>query len=240
MDESGTAGPMAALKAKVKNPKARVILLEKANVKRSGAIAMGMDGLNNAVIPGHSSPEQYTKEITIANDGVCDQAPVLKYAQRCYDIIRELDGFGIRFQKDEHGELAVGNVHHLGSYVLPLPNGATRKKALYRQLRRVQLLITNRFMATRLLTGRDGRVAGAIAVNTRTAEFLVVRAKAVILCAGAAGRLGLPASGYLYGTYENAANAGDGYAMAYHAGARSEERRVGKEWGIRWRAGSEE
>ena len=33
----GTAGPMAALKAKLKNPKANVVLLEKANVKRSGA-----------------------------------------------------------------------------------------------------------------------------------------------------------------------------------------------------------
>ena len=40
----GTAGPMAALKAKRKNPDATVILLEKANVKRSGAISMGMDG----------------------------------------------------------------------------------------------------------------------------------------------------------------------------------------------------
>jgi len=58
----GTAGPMAALKAKIKNPKATVILLEKANVKRSGAISMGMDGLNNAVIPGYATPEQYTKE----------------------------------------------------------------------------------------------------------------------------------------------------------------------------------
>jgi succinate dehydrogenase/fumarate reductase flavoprotein subunit len=215
----GTAGPMAAYKAKLKNPKARVILLEKANVKRSGAISMGMDGLNNAVIPGHSSPEQYTKEITIANDGICDQAPVLKYAQRCFEIIQELDRFGIRFLKNENGDFAVRRVHHLGTYVLPMPNGDTVKKALYRQLRRVQLLISNRFMATRLLRGNDGRVAGAIAVNTRTAEFLTVRAKAVILCAGAAGRLGLPASGYLYGTYENATNAGDGYAMAYHAGA---------------------
>jgi succinate dehydrogenase/fumarate reductase flavoprotein subunit len=74
-------------------------------------------------------------------------------------------------------------------------------------------------MATRLLTGSDGRIAGAIAVNTRTAEFLVLKAKAVILCCGAAGRLGLPTSGYMFGTYENAANSGDGYAMAYHAGA---------------------
>lgn len=215
----GTAGPMAALKAKKKNPDAKVILLEKANVKRSGAISMGMDGLNNAVIPGHATPEQYVKEITIANDGICDQAAVLKYAERCYSIIQELDSFGIRFLKDENGEFDVKKVHHIGTYVLPMPNGETVKKALYRQLRRARLLISNRYMATRLLNGKDGRIAGVIAVNTRTAEFLVIKAKSVILSMGAAGRLGLPTSGYLYGTYENAANSGDGYAMAYHAGA---------------------
>src|SRR5437868_10416998 len=177
----GTAGPMAAYKAKRRNPGARVVLLEKANVKRSGAIAMGMDGLNNAVIPGHATPEQYTKEITIANDGICDQAAVYKYASRCFEVIQELDQFGIRFQKTQNGDFDVKKVHHLGSYVLPMPNGDTVKKALYRQLRREQVLISNRYMATRLLTGRNGRVAGAIAVNTRTAEFLVVRAKSVIL-----------------------------------------------------------
>ena len=56
-------------------------------------------------------------------------------------------------------------------------------------------------------------------MNTRTGEFVVVGAKAVILATGPCGRLGLPASGYLYGTYENPTNAGDGYSMAYHAGA---------------------
>ncbi|MGO4712690.1 fumarate reductase/succinate dehydrogenase flavoprotein subunit [Bradyrhizobium sp. 2TAF24] len=215
----GTAGPMAAYKAKRRNPAARVVLLEKANVKRSGAIAMGMDGLNNAVVPGYATPEQYTKEITIANDGIVDQAAVYKYASRCFDMIQELDSFGIKFQKTENGDFDVKKVHHLGSYVLPMPNGDTIKKALYRQLRRERVLISNRFMATRLLTAADGRIAGAIAVNTRTAELLVLRAKTVILCAGAAGRLGLPHSGYLWGTYENATNSGDGYAMAYHAGA---------------------
>ena len=205
----GTAGPMAAYKAKRRNPAARVVLLEKANVKRSGAIAMGMDGLNNAVIPGYATPEQYTKEITIANDGICDQAPVYKYAARCFDIIQELDRFGIKFQKNENGDFDVKKVHHLGSYVLPMPNGDTVKKALYRQLRREKVLISNRYMATRLLTGRDGQIAGAIAVSTRSAEFLVLRAKTVILCAGAAGRLGLPQSGYLWGTYENATNSGE-------------------------------
>lgn len=216
----GTAGPMAALKAKLKNPKANVILLEKANVKRSGAISMGMDGLNNAVIPGYATPEQYVKEITIANDGIVDQKPVLKYAENCYSIIEELDSFGIRFLKNENGDFDVKKVHHIGTYVLPMPNGDTVKRALYRQLRRARLLITNRYMATRLLVGANGRVAGAIGVNTRSGELLTIRAKAVILCMGAAGRLGLPTSGYMFGTYENAANSGDGYAMAYHAGAK--------------------
>jgi len=214
----GTAGPMAALKAKRKNPKANVVLLDKANVKRSGAISMGMDGLNNSVIPGYATPEQYTKEITIANDGICDQAPVYRYAERCYEIIQELDSFGIRFQKDNNGEYDVKKVHHIGTYVLPMPNGDTVKKALYRQLRKSRINVINRYMATRLLKS-ESRIAGAICVNTRTAEFLVIKAKAVIMCLGAAGRLGLPSSGYLYGTYENATNSGEGYTMAYHAGA---------------------
>ncbi len=87
-----------------------------------------------------------------------------------------------------------------------MPNGDTVKKALYRQIRRKRILVSNRFMATRLLTANDGRIAGATAVNTRTAEFLVLRAKTVILCMGAAGRLGLPHAGYLFGTYENPTN----------------------------------
>jgi succinate dehydrogenase/fumarate reductase flavoprotein subunit len=215
----GTGGPMAAIKAKEKNPELRVILMEKANVKRSGAISMGMDGLNNAVIPGHATPEQYVKEITIANDGIVHQPAVMAYARRSFSMIQYLDSLGVKFEKDETGEYNVRKVHHMGTYVLPMPEGHHVKKALYRQLRRLRVDITNRFMATRLLTAPDGRIAGAIGVNTRTSEFLIVRAKAVVLACGAAGRLGLPASGYLFGTYENPTNCGDGYAMAYHAGA---------------------
>jgi len=215
----GTAGPLAAYKAKSANPALKVVLLEKANVKRSGAIAVGMDGLNNAVVPGFATPEQYVREITIANDGIVYQKAVLAYAERSFEMIRELDDWGVKFQKDENGDYDVKKVHHLGTYVLPMPEGGSVKKILYRQLRKAQVLISNRFMATRLLKGADGRIAGAIAVNSRTADILVIRAKAVILAAGAAGRLGLPASGYLWGTYENPTNSGDGYAMAYHAGA---------------------
>jgi succinate dehydrogenase/fumarate reductase flavoprotein subunit len=215
----GTAGPMAAAKAKEANPQLRVLLLEKANVKRSGAISMGMDGLNNAVVPGFATPEQYVKEITTANDGIVNQKTVMAYAQNSYAMIEELDRWGVKFEKDETGDYAMRKVHHMGTYVLPMPEGHDIKKVLYRRLKRVRVEITNRLVATRLLTAEDGSIAGAMAFDCRTGDFHVIRAKTVILSTGAAGRLGLPASGYLFGTYENPTNAGDGYSMAYHAGA---------------------
>ncbi|OGA11433.1 MAG: fumarate reductase/succinate dehydrogenase flavoprotein subunit [Betaproteobacteria bacterium RIFCSPLOWO2_02_64_14] len=215
----GTGGPMAAVKAKQRNPQLRVMLLEKANVKRSGAISMGMDGLNNAVIPGHATPEQYTKEITIANDGIVLQKAVLAYAENSFDMINELDRWGVKFEKDETGDYAVRKVHHLGTYVLPMPEGHHMKKILYRQLKKCRVDVTNRVVATRLLTDAEGKIAGALGFDCRSGDFVVIRAKAAILCTGAAGRLGLPSSGYLFGTYENPTNAGEGHAMAYHAGA---------------------
>jgi len=70
----GTAGSMAALSAAQHG--AEVLLLEKAHVRHSGALAMGMDGVNNAVIPGKATPEDYVADITLANDGIVNQAAV--------------------------------------------------------------------------------------------------------------------------------------------------------------------
>lgn len=217
----GTAGTMAALTAAEHG--SSVLLLEKAHVRHSGALAMGMDGVNNAVIPGRAEPDDYVAEITRANDGIVDQSTVRQTAVRGYGMVRRLESYGVKFEKDEHGEYAVRQVHRSGSYVLPMPEGKDVKKVLYRQLRRREMRerirIENRVMPVRILTGDDGRAIGAAAFNTRTGAFVTVRAGAVVLATGPCGRLGLPASGYLYGTYENPTNAGDGYAMAYHAGA---------------------
>jgi succinate dehydrogenase/fumarate reductase flavoprotein subunit len=214
----GTAGSVAAIKGKEALPEGEVLLLEKANVKRSGAIALGMDGVNNAVVPGHATPEQYVKEITMANDGIVNQRAILAYARESFGMIQELESWGVKFQKTPNGDYDVKKVHHKGSYVLPMPEGYDIKKILTRQIRQRGVRVENRVMATRILL-EEGRAVGALGFNVRTGEFVVIRAKAVILACGACGRLGLPASGYLMGTYENPANAGDGYAMAYHAGA---------------------
>ncbi len=214
----GSAGSVAAIKAKEAMPDRTIMLLEKANIRRSGAITMGMDGLNNAVMPGHAEPEDYVKEITLANDGIVNQRALLRYAQSSAEMVSELDSWGVKFQKTSTGEFDMKKVHHNGRYVLPMPEGYDLKKILCRKIRRVGVRVENRIMATRLLLD-SGRVAGAMGFNTRTGEFVVIRAKAVILSCGACGRLGLPASGYLYGTYEMPTNAGDGYSMAFHAGA---------------------
>jgi succinate dehydrogenase/fumarate reductase flavoprotein subunit len=214
----GTAGTMAGIKAKQANPNGDVLILEKANIRRSGAIAMGMDGVNTAVIPGHSTPEQYVREVTIANDGIVNQKAVYQTGSLGFSVIQELESWGVKFQKDAQGNYDLKQVHRVGKYVLPMPEGKDLKTILTRQVKRHKVRVTNRVMATRVIV-QDGRAIGAVGFDVRNGDFVVIQAKAVILCTGACGRLGLPASGYLYGTYENPTNAGDGYAMAYHAGA---------------------
>src|ERR1700761_2445821 len=167
----GTAGCVAAIKAKESLPNGQVVLLEKANVKRSGAIALGMDGVNNAVIPGHATPEQYVKEITMANDGIVNQAAVLAYAQQSFDMIQELESWGVKFQKTASGDYDVKKVHHKGSYVLPMPEGYDIKKILLREIRRRGITVENRVMATRILMD-GGRAAGALGFNVRDGEFV--------------------------------------------------------------------
>src|ERR1700761_8080536 len=167
----GTAGSVAAIKAKEALPDGTVLLLEKANVKRSGAIALGMDGVNNAVIPGHATPEQYVREITMANDGIVNQKAILAYAQQSFPMVQELESWGVKFQKTASGDYDVKKVHHKGSYVLPMPEGYDIKKILLREIRRRGITVENRVMATRILMD-GGRAAGALGFNVRDGEFV--------------------------------------------------------------------
>ena len=124
-------------------------------------------------------------------------------------MIQELDRWGVKFQKTDAGDFDVKKVHHKGSYVLPMPEGYDLKKILTRMHQaRGRAAWINRVMATRVCSRTASASPAWSGFDTRDGEFTVIRAKAVILCCGASGRLGLPASGYLYGTYENPANAG--------------------------------
>ena len=194
----GTAGTMAALTAAEHG--AQVLLLEKAHVRHSGALAMGMDGVNNAVIPGKATPEDYVAEITRANDGIVNQRTIYQTATRGFAMVQRLERYGVKFEKDEHGEYAVRRVHRSGSYVLPMPEGKDVKKALYRVLRqrtmREKIRIENRLVPVRVLT-ENGRAVGAAALNSRTGEFVVGRRQSRhprhrAVRAARAARIGIP------------------------------------------------
>lgn len=126
----GTAGTMAALTAAENG--AQVLLLEKAHVRHSGALAMGMDGVNNAVIPGKAEPEDYVAEITRANDGIVNQRTVYQTATRGFAMVQRLERYGVKFEKDEHGEYAVRRVHRSGSMCCPCPRARTSEGAVPR------------------------------------------------------------------------------------------------------------
>ena len=75
----------------------------------------------------------------MANDGIVHQKAVMAYAQGSYPMIQLPRPLGVKFQKDGSGDYDVRKVHHMGTYVLPMPEGHHVKKILYRQLRRLQV-----------------------------------------------------------------------------------------------------
>src|SRR3954467_15207664 len=98
--------------------------------------------------------------------GIVNQKAVLAYALRSFDMIQQLDGWGVKFQKTESGDFDVKKVHHKGAYVLPMPEGYDLKKILTRMIRRSGVRVVNRVMGTRILLD-EGRVAGIVGLDTR-------------------------------------------------------------------------
>lgn len=213
----GSAGCMAAIKAKEANPNLKVTIVEKAHAKRSGAIARGMDAMNIVVIPGLSSPSDYVEVMRIKCASILDEELCYLMAERSFPMIKELEEWGVEFIRDTSGNYRTYQVHPKGKFLVPM-KAPDLKVILYEKACDNGVEIINHTMVTGL-TAKKNRVSGAVCLNTRTGEVFHIKAKAVILATGAAGRFGLPSSGYLYGTYEFPGNAGDGYSLAYHVGA---------------------
>ncbi len=213
----GSAGSLAAIVAKEQNPDADVIIIEKGEIHRSGSIAMGMDALNIVVQPGISTPEEYLNSARIATDGILDYKPSYVMAERSYSILKRLEGWGIRFPKDEQDKYISLQVHAKGKFLLEM-DSPDLKLVLAEKIKEAGVQVLNRTMVTSLLETK-GKVHGAMGFNLRTGEFVVVSAKATILANGGCARFSLPNSGYLYGLFDYPGNAGDGYSLAYRAGA---------------------
>jgi len=213
----GSAGCMAAIRAKELRPDAKVVIFEKGQIQRSGSLCCGMDGLNIVAVPGKDSPELYVEDSTIYAEGIEDYGPSYRMAERSYELMLKLERWGMHFPKDKDGEYTRLKVHHRGKFLVAM-DAPQLKTMLADKVLKAGVTVVNRTSATGLLT-KDGRVVGATGLNLRTGEFVVCKAKAVILTTGGCARFGLPNSGYLFGTYDFPGNTGDGYALAYQAGA---------------------
>ncbi|WP_147509860.1 FAD-binding protein, partial [Acinetobacter baumannii] len=106
------------------------------------------------------------------------QTTVYAYAKHSFTTIQQLDQWGIKFEKDETGDFAVKKVHHMGAYVLPMPEGHDVKKVLYRQLKRAQVKINNRIVTTKLLKNEHGAINGVLGCDCRSGDFYVIKTKA--------------------------------------------------------------
>ncbi len=212
----GSAGCMAAIRAKEVAPDLRVAVMEKGDLMYSGCIAMGMDALNIVAIPGFTTPELYLEATTLACEGVVDGAPSYEMAARSWELLKKLEGWGVHFPK-KNGKYETLRVHPKGEFLVSMKE-PDLKKIIARKVYEMGCRVINRTMAFELMMEGD-RVAGVLGYNVRTGELIVCRAKAVIICSGGLARFSLPNSGYLYGVYDFPGNTGDGWVMSYRAGA---------------------
>ena len=83
----GSAGCMAAIRAKEIDPDARVVVFEKGDMLYSGSIARGMDALNIVADHDENTPELYVESSGLACEGILDAPPSYVLAQRSIPLL---------------------------------------------------------------------------------------------------------------------------------------------------------
>ena len=219
----GSAGCMAAIAAHDDAPDLNITIFEKAHMRRSGTLATGMDALNVVAVPGLSTPEDYVKGVDIDHThGVIDEDLHYVLAEKSFAMLKKLEAWGVGFEKDDTGQY-VGTPVFYGDcpgdkFTIPMA-GIDLKLILSKNVSKRKIKVLNHTITTSLLADSE-KVYGACGFNLRTGKFIACSAKSVVLASGGCGRFGIPSSGYMYGTFDFPGNAGDGYSMAYQAGAR--------------------
>lgn len=213
----GSAGTMAAIRAQELFPQHKVVVFEKGDFQYAGSIPRGMDALNIVTVPGVGTPEEFVLSNRLYCHEICDDHKSYALAERSFPLLKKLEAWGVRFPK-VNGQYDITTLHPGGRYTVTMDE-PDLKQILVEKALAGGCRVENRTMAVGLL--KEGpAVAGAVGLNVRTGERIICRAKAVMLAAGGTARFGVPASGYLYGVYDNPCNTGDGYLLGYRAGAR--------------------
>lgn len=209
----GTAGCYAALTV-CEHSHAKVIIAEKANIRRSGCLAAGVNALNAYITKGHT-PQFYVNYAKEDAAGIVRDDLLLTMAKRVNAVTKRLEELGLVILKDEHGEyIARGsrNIKINGENIKTILSDAVK------QLDRVQVI--NHLNMTDYLV-KDNQIFGAFGFSIADGTAYEIRAKAVICTTGGASGLYRPNHpGFSrHKMWYSPFNTGAGYAMGIRAGA---------------------
>jgi len=217
----GAAGCLAAISAKETRPEAKVVILEKASIRRGGSIACGMDAINVVVIPGISEVDDLVRAQLSAAQGILDPAVVRAVGVESFAVLKDLESWGVEFPHDPKGQYQTfkqWSARDIGGAVTSISMAGDLKVILEREVDRRGVQRIEHAPVTSVFTN-NGQVAGLSALDIRQGEFLTIPTSTVILAAGSGARFGLPETGVLHAVFDCPACAGDSYALGYHAGA---------------------
>jgi len=210
----GTAGCLAAVEAKEKNPKVDVLIMEKAHIERSGCLAAGMNAINAYINPGET-PESFVKYVRSDAMGLIREDLVLSSAKELNQVVKKVEQWGLPIKKNKKGEY-----EPRGRWNIKI-NGESLKPIIAKAAQDAGAKVINRVVATNFLLNKANQVVGAMGFGVRDGRFYVVEAKATIVATGGASgiyRPNNPGSAHhkmWYPPY----NTGAGYAMGIRAGA---------------------
>lgn len=210
----GAAGCYAAITAARINPDLRIIVLEKANVKRSGCLAAGVNAINAYIVDGHTERE-YLEYVRWDAEKIIRDDLVLSMAKRFNSVARDLEHMGLVILKDENG-----NYISRGKRNIKI-NGENIKPILASELARYEnISVINHVNVTDLIVDEDG-VRGAVGFSVNfEAAFLIAARVTLVATGGAAGLYRPNNPGFSrHKMWYPPFNTGAGYAMGARIGA---------------------
>lgn len=209
----GTAGCYAALTIR-EHSDASVLIVEKANIKRSGCLAAGVNAINAYIVKGRT-PEDYVDYAKKDADNIVREDLLLTMSQGLNKVTKKLEDLGLVILKDENGEyVARGNrnIKINGENIKPILEDAVNKLENVNILNQVNVID---------YIVKDNIILGAFAIGIEDEVLYEIRAKKVICATGGAAGLYKPNNpGFSrHKMWYPPFNTGAGYAMGIRAGA---------------------
>lgn len=209
----GTAGCYAALTIPENSDK-KVLICEKAHIKRSGCLAAGVNALNAYIVEGRK-PQDYVDYAKKDADGIVREDLLLTMSEKLNEVTDRLEKLGLVILKDENGKYVTRGNRNLkinGENIKPILADAVEKAKNVTVLNRVNIFD---------YSVKDNKINGAFGFGIESGIFYTIEAKAVIIATGGAAGLYKPNNpGFSrHKMWYPPFNTGAGYAMGIRAGA---------------------